>query len=86
MDLSDFLIIQLNFTGSLPGCDSGDGCAAPGGDERFTGSLEALAGWSWYHPSDRQRLRLAERLEDVVRRGQGGDQTDQIASLARMLR
>jgi len=87
VDQADYLKFQLNFTGSLPGCDAGEGGNTPsGGDERFTGSLVELAGWSWSHLSERQRVRLAERLETVIRTGQGGDQTDQITALARMLR
>jgi len=45
-----------------------------------------LAGWSWYYLSDRQRVRLAERPEPVVLTGQGGDQTNQIAARARVVR
>ena len=89
MDQFDYVKFQGNFTGSLPGCDAGEGGNAPsggGGDERFTGSLEELAGWSWYYLSERQRVRLGDRLEQVVRTGQGGDQADQIAALARLLR
>jgi len=47
---------------------------------------EELAGWSWYQLSEGQRLWLAARLEDVVLRGQGGDQAEGIAALARPLR
>ena len=86
VDQFDYVKFQGNFTGSLPGCEAGEGGNGPSRSEYFSGSLEELAGWSWYYLSERQRVRLVERLETVVRTGQGGDQTDQIAALAGMLR
>src|SRR3990170_8095149 len=75
VDQFDYVKFQGNFTGSLPGCDAGEGGNAPsggGGDERFTGSLEELAGWSWYYLSERQRLRLGGGPGQGVRTRPGG--------------